>query len=165
MAKKSATPKKKPVKRTKRPGGKSPGQPGSIRAGGTVIKGSLSMKGGKFAGRDLTEISTSSEQHIQTLFQPIYQTIAARPDTSREDRGDLKSEVQEIETELKKGDKADESFLVRRLRNLKRMAPDILAVLLATLANPAAGLGLVADKITKRMADHTLPRETPKPSL
>jgi len=85
--------------------------------------------------------------------RPVYERIAARPNTSPTDRADLEAEVKEVEAEVAKGEKADENFLLRRLRNIKRMALDILEVVMATIANPAAGLGLVGAKITKKMAE------------
>jgi hypothetical protein len=33
------------------------------------------------------------------------------------------------------------------------MAPDILEVVMATIANPAAGLGLAATKVAKKMSE------------
>ena len=95
----------------------------------------------------------SSSVNYQILFQQIYDTIATRTTATPAERSDLQAEVKEIETEISKGPKADEGFLMRRLRNLKRMAPDILELVLALVASPAAGLGLLAGKITKRMAE------------
>lgn len=36
-------------------------------------------------------------------------------------------------------EKLDEAFLARRLRNIERMAPDMMGVILVTLAKPWAG--------------------------
>lgn len=85
------------------------------------------------------------------FFQVIYRAIDERPDLSPADKADLKVEVQEIEAEVKKGDQADESFLAHRLRNIKRIAPDIVDVVLAALGNPIAGFGMVAKKVVERM--------------
>ncbi len=50
----------------------------------------------------------------------------------------------------------DESFLSRRFRNIARVAPDILDVVVATLTNPLAGLGLVATKIAEKAREDTV---------
>ncbi|HBY08693.1 MAG TPA: hypothetical protein DEH22_13260 [Chloroflexi bacterium] len=63
----------------------------------------------------------------------------------------MKANVAEIKAEDEKGDQAEESFIARRLRNIQRMAPDILEVMLATIANPAAGFGMVAKKVAEKM--------------
>jgi hypothetical protein len=120
--------------------------------GGAYIGGSVTVSGGgDFVGRDQVKTVGLTGPDVAELFKPIYAAIEARPETPAADRADLKADVEEIQAEVAKGDKADESFLARRLRNLKRMAPDILEVVLATLANPAAGLGAVAAKVAKRM--------------
>ena len=123
-----------------------------VRAGGSVVSGNVSIKGGTFVGRDKIDVRSSSTE-VQVLFQPIYRAIADRPNTSSTDRADLEAEVKELEAEVVKGQKADENFLLRRMRNIKRMAPDILEVVMATIANPAAGLGLAATKVAKKMSE------------
>ena len=120
--------------------------------GGAYVGGEVKVEGGDFVGRDQVKITMGlSGPEVAELFKPIYAAIEARPDTPPEDRADVKAEVQEIQAEVVKGDEADEGFLARRLRSLKRMAPDILEVTLATLANPAAGLGAVASKVAQRV--------------
>ena len=149
MAKKTTKTAKKPASRTK----KSKAQ--ATHVGGSIIEGNVTVgQQGKFAGRNMVEIRSSSTE-MQVLFQPVYQAIAQRPNTSPADRADLEAEVKEVEAEVAKGEKADENFLLRRLRNIKRMAPDILEVVMAAIANPAAGLGLVRAKITKKMAEES----------
>ena len=119
--------------------------------GGAYIGGDVEVKDGDFVGRDQYKTVGLSGPEIAALFQPIYAAIEARPNTPAQDRADMAAEVEEIQAEVAKGDEADEGFLARRLRNLKRMAPDILEVVLATLANPLAGLGKVAEKVAKKM--------------
>jgi hypothetical protein len=63
---------------------------------------------------------------------------------------DVKVEIQEVREELEKQDEADESFILRRLRNIGRMAPDILEVTLATITNPILGFGILAKKIAEK---------------
>ena len=63
------------------------------------------------------------------------------------DKTDLKENVTKVTEEVSKGKKADRGRLERLLNTIGSLAPDILAVAIATLANPLAGLGLVAKKI------------------
>jgi len=84
---------------------------------------------------------------VARLFEQIFQAIEVRLATSREDKEDLRQMVKDIEKEAAKGDQVNESFLARQLRNLGRMAPDILEVVLATLTNPAAGIRKIAEKM------------------
>ena len=122
-----------------------------VKAGGSVVGGNVTVKNGSFVGRDKIDVRSSSSE-VQVLFQPIYRAIAERPNTRPNERADLEAEVKEVETEVVKGETADESFLLRRLRNIERMAPDILQVVMATIVSPAAGLGLAASKVAKKMA-------------
>lgn len=121
--------------------------------GGAYIEGSVNTDGGDFVGRDQIKISGLSAADVAKLFEPIYARIEARSNTSSEDKADLKTDVQELQAEVTKGDKADESFLSRRLRNIQRMAPDILEVITATLTNPLAGFSTVVTKVAQRMKE------------
>ena len=121
--------------------------------GGAYIGGSVKVEGGDFVGRDQYKTTGLSAAEVARLFEQLYAAIESRPDTSPTDKADLKAEVQELQAEVAKGDEADEDFLARRLRNIQRMAPDILEVALATLANPAVGFGLAVKKVAQRMKE------------
>ena len=88
----------------------------------------------------------------KNLFKSIYHAIdkSSRGET---EKADLVSDVNEINNEAAKGDDVNESFLSRRLRNLKKIAPDIAEVALSVLANPTAGFGIVVQKIAKKIKD------------
>ena len=140
---------------------------------GTQIAGNVSVKNGDFVGGnknvedrrvhvegDVTDsqiVTGDGNQISQQIavrdeeFQKILKRIQERPDTAPEDKEDLKAEVQAVQVEAAKEDGANESFLAQRLRSIKRMAPDILQVVLATLTNPAAGFALVVQKIAEKM--------------
>jgi hypothetical protein len=62
--------------------------------------------------------------------------------TYQSNEADLKADVKDIQQEIKKGKKADNEFIARRLRNIKRMAPEILEVVVATIVNPVFGLSV-----------------------
>ena len=92
----------------------------------------------------------NQELRRDDLFAEILEKIEQRPDTSAEDQEDLKANVAEIKAETEKEEKADPSFLARRLRNIERIAPDIVDVVLATLSNPVAGFARVIKKVAER---------------
>lgn len=121
--------------------------------GGAYIEGSVNTGGGDFVGRDQIKSAGLSAADIAKLFEPIYARIEARPNTDPGDKADLQTDVQELQAEVAKGDKADESFLSRRLRNLQRVAPDILEIVTATLTNPLAGFSAVVTKVAQRMKE------------
>jgi CHAT domain len=119
-------------------------------SGGTVnITGDL-------VGRDkITTTNTGlSVEDVAKLFTSIYQQIEARPNLPSRDKDDLKADVKDVEAETAKvaqGQKPDESFLERRLRSIKRMAPDILDVIASAFASPTLGAATVIRKIIDRV--------------
>ena len=98
--------------------------------------------------RGSIEINTGDtiQARIEQAFSPVYSAIASRPNTTDIEKDDLKAEAAEVEAALKEK-KVDENFVVRRLRNIGRMAPDILEVAMAAILNPAALPPLIAQKI------------------
>jgi hypothetical protein len=89
--------------------------------------------------------------NINSKFTAIYKQVDKRADLPAADKSDLKSELQTFEYEDKKGPESNEGFLAQRLRNIKRIAPDILDVVLATITSPAAGFGVIAKKVAEKM--------------
>ena len=55
----------------------------------------------------------------------------------------------------KKNEKVDEGFLSCRFRNIARMAPDVLDVVVATLVSPLAELGVAVKKIAEKAKEET----------
>jgi cell division septum initiation protein DivIVA len=121
--------------------------------------GNLSNISGEvnIAGGDITTNRTTlglSTTEVAQLFNQIYSAIESHSGTSATTKEDLKAEVKEIQstvaTAVSKKERIDESFLARRFRNITRMAPEILDVVVATLANPLAGLGVAVAKIAEK---------------
>ncbi len=97
---------------------------------------------------DHSRIQTGlSGEEVEALFHDIYQHLAEQPTVARET---IKTTLDEIKQETKKGDSANQSFLKQRLLNLAKMAPDIFQVITASLTNPAAGVSLVVQKIAEK---------------
>lgn len=116
-------------------------------------------KGGMYTGGDIQESNVVTGDHNQVgdvestreaLFADLIKKIDQRIDIPSEDKEDLKVNIEEIKAEANKGEQADETFLSRRLRNIERIAPDIGEVILATLANPAAGFAMIIKKVAER---------------
>jgi len=125
--------------------------------GGDVIYGNkttVNTGGGKYVGRDDNSQTGLSAEDVAKLFGSIYQQIDAKPNLPSRDKEDLKADVKDVEAETTKvaqGQKADESFLERRLRSIKRMAPDILDVIASTFASPTLGAATVIRKVIDRV--------------
>ena len=114
------------------------------------------------AGRDIHkhQITTGlSAAEIKELFDQLYTAIEIHPEIPLKDKAGLKAEVEEIQSAVteaaQKNEKMDEGFLSRRFRNIARMAPDVLDVVVATLGNPLAGLGVAVKKIAEKAKEET----------
>jgi hypothetical protein len=129
------------------------------------IGGGVYIQKGDFVGRDKNvsveaggiNVEGDAEINQQTalqnkLIESLLKQIDQRPNTPPEDVDDLKNNVQEFKAEADKGEQADDSFLARRLRNIKRIAPDIGEVLIATVTNPVAGFAMIVKKVAERAA-------------
>jgi internalin A len=91
---------------------------------------------------------------VNKSFNRIYRKIERSSRTEAEKKK-LTTQVKEIEQEVAKGDQASESFLSRRLRNLKKMAPDIADVALSALTGPGMAISMIVKKVAKKIKDET----------
>lgn len=92
--------------------------------------------------------------NIAPMFDEIYKKLDAKQDIKSEDKKDVRAELLEIQTALEKPD-PDETFLARRFRNVKRMAPEIAEIAFETLKNPVGGVAEVVKRIFKKAAEET----------
>lgn len=130
----------------------------SVRVGNiSGVSGNVNV-----AGKNITThqtISTLGMVEIKGLFDQLYDAIRANSKISAADKEDLKTEVEEIQSivteAVQKNEKVEENFLSRRFRNITRVAPDVLDVIVATLGNPLAGLGVAAKKIAEKAKNDT----------
>lgn len=90
--------------------------------------------------------------NITLLFDEIYKRLDEKKDIKADDKSDVRAELQEIQTALEQP-KPDETFLARRFRNVKRMAPDIAEVAFETLKNPISGVAEVIKRIIKKATE------------
>jgi hypothetical protein len=116
-------------------------------AGGAYVGGNVNTGGGDFVGRDK---NVNMGGITQNIFAPVYHAIQ-QSQHSPVEKADLTAEIKEIEAQVVQGQLVDESFLTRRLRSLKRMAPDIAEVALAALAGPGAVVSMLAKKVAEKV--------------
>ena len=122
---------------------------------------------GKKAGRDMLEINVTGNQNAVATHggkatvsisqaaqedwkawrEQMEREIKALKELTPEDKSLLKQNVEQVVQEAEKGKKANPGRIERLLNTMSAMAPDIFDVVIATIANPLAGLGLVAKKI------------------
>lgn len=145
-------------------------KPGQVKTeGGTYIGGNVNTGGGDFVGRDKKVSSSGANisiggnvnggviiigdgntvHKVENIFAPVYHAIqsSSRPE---QDKQDLTAEVKEIETAIVEGE-IEEPWLARRLRNLKKMAPEIAEVAFAALGGPGAALGAIVKQVAEKV--------------
>ncbi len=119
--------------------------------GDQITVGDVKDSTGIAIGRGAQATVSQDNINLTQVFNEIVSQLEALPDTAgiaQEDIDDAKADLKELKEELiKKGEQAGESFLERRFRNLGRMAPAILDVATATLANPGAGFAKVVQLV------------------
>ncbi len=115
------------------------------------------------AGNIRTETHTAGTLNVtdvKLLFGKIYSAIDESTGAKPTVKEDVKAEVQDLQAAVteavQKKAPVDESFLARRFRNIARMAPDILDVIVATLGSPLAGLGVAVKKIAEKAKAETV---------
>lgn len=134
------------------------GKQTSVRVGNiSDVSGKVNVAGGNISTHHTTTGLSAAD--IKQLFDQLYAAIETNAKTSPAEKEDLKAEVKEIQTTVteaaQKNEKVDEGFLSRRFRNIARMAPDVLDVVVATLGNPLAGLGVAVKKIAEKAKEET----------
>lgn len=86
------------------------------------------------------------------VFASLLSEIDKRSSLDNVQKEEIKSEINALSSETSK--KApNETFFAQRISNIKKMAPDIADVVLATIINPAAGFSEVARKIAQKIKD------------
>jgi hypothetical protein len=125
---------------------------------------------GKKSGRDMVEINVTGNNNAVSTHggkATVSITQAAQDDWKAwrekmeneirslrtlpaEDQTMLVQNVDQVVQEAEKGKQADPSRIERLLNSIATMAPDILDVLVTTIANPLAGIGLVVKKIGEK---------------
>jgi len=117
---------------------------GSVVIGGNVERSNIVVG-------DNNVVNNQSVQ-LETLFKVIVEAVESQPNLASAEKEDIKAELQEVQTALEEP-KPNETFIARRLRNIKRMAPEIVEVAFETLKNPIGGVAEVVKRIAAKMAE------------
>lgn len=116
--------------------------------------GTVNVAGGNISMSTTTGLSVEEIRHA---FDQAYAKIDAHAGASPAKKEDIKAEMQEVQPAIaeaaQKKEKVDEKFIGQRFRNIARIAPDILDVIVATLVNPLGGVGVALKKIAEKAKD------------
>lgn len=117
---------------------------GSIVIGGNVTRSNI-VQGNN-------NIIANPVINLNQFFQTIYQAVDKNPKLTSSDKEVVKAELADAQTALE-SKQPDESFLERKFRLLKNMAPDIVDVAMETLKNPISGVSEVIKKVANKMKE------------
>ena len=121
----------------------------SAGSGSVVVDGNVS---GSNIVVGNNNIVTNQTAQLNSRFEIIYRTVDESKTLTPADKQDAKAELQEVQTALAEPE-PDETFIARRFRNIKRMAPEIVEVAFETLKNPVSGVAEVIKRIAKKAAE------------
>ncbi|RJP52512.1 MAG: hypothetical protein C4583_06740 [Anaerolineaceae bacterium] len=136
--------------RSKKP--KHGGRPRTVRGDqqtiGDVSNGAIVVQG---RNATVTVYQGIQGTELAPLFDKVYQSIAALPSASADEKQELAETAKRIETEVaKNGESANQTSLQRWMDNIQKMAPDIVDVILASLGGPLSAATAVLKKIAER---------------
>jgi hypothetical protein len=89
---------------------------------------------------------------MRRLFEEVNRRLAALEAADRDLVAPAVAQAAQAAADIQKGDDSPEkqAFLETRLEHIAAMAPDIAAVIVAALVNPAAGIALTIQKIAQK---------------
>lgn len=89
---------------------------------------------------------------LRRLFEEVNKRLAALDEADRDLVAPAVEQTAQAAADIQQGDDSPEkrSFLEKRLKNICAMSPDIGQVIIATLANPPAGIALTLQKIAQK---------------
>ncbi|RPH60747.1 MAG: hypothetical protein EHM81_05650 [Chloroflexi bacterium] len=117
------------------------------QSGGIHIKADKVSIGGDVVGGNKV---VTQYGMLEDEFKKIKALIEKRPDEAAVDKDELKSTLERIEAEVKKGEDANATKIERWLKFLAGMSDDIFQVTAAALTNPVAGVAKTIQLIAKK---------------
>jgi hypothetical protein len=128
-------------------------KPSGKKSGRDMVE--INIKGNQNAvathgGKATVSISQAAQDDWKAWREKMEREIQALKELPKEDQAMLAQNVEQVVKEAEKGEKADPSRIERLLNTISAMAPDILDVIVTTIGNPLAGIGLVIKKIGEK---------------
>ena len=114
---------------------------GWLEAFGEADPGFATMLNGFYeefheAGRRASVITPPITQRViegegmPGLFQHLYDAVDEHPALSESNKDVIAADLREMEAQVARGNKANEEVLIRRIREIRRIAPDIVDIML-----------------------------------
>jgi hypothetical protein len=123
----------------------------SINIKGENVVGSINASGHGKVDVTQSSLHKTNDANFEKLFELLEEKIKARPEDPDVDKGEIQEQVNRIKDEAALGENANPNKLERWIRDLAKMAPDIVDVMAASLGGPISGLTAVIQKIAARV--------------
>jgi hypothetical protein len=123
----------------------------SINITGENVVGSISAGGRAKVDISQSSVHKSDDPGFERLFELLEERVKARPEDPDVEKQEIQEQVKQIKAEAAQGEKANLNKLERWIRNLSRMAPDIVDVMAASFGGPISGFTAVIQKIATRV--------------
>ena len=117
---------------------------GSVIVGGNVSGSNIVVGNNNFVHNKISQ--------LEAQYEIIYRAVDQSKELTPTEKEDVKAELQDTQLALANPE-PDETFLARRFRNIKRMAPEIVEVAFETLKNPISGVAEVIKRIAKKATE------------
>jgi len=128
---------------------KSSAQTQSIVINGENVIGTINASG-RAQVKISQQVIHQATPEMDRLFQRVNKELQTRLAQADPNAAKVQEQAKKIEKEAARGENADPARLESWLVKLAKMAPDILDVMLASLAGPVAGFTAVFKKIVER---------------
>jgi hypothetical protein len=124
----------------------------SKQVGGVIAVKKRGSNSAITTGRKSKDVVSQAETvaELKKWRKNMEKWIDGQKDLPPADKIELKDNIAKVADEVSKGKQVDAGRLERLLNIILSIAPDVFDVAITTLANPLAGLGLVAKKIGER---------------
>lgn len=123
----------------------------SANNGGIAIGGNVSGSNIVVGNNNTIDSNNNQTNQLAVLFESVRQAVEKSESIPAAEKADVKAELQDIQKAFEEP-QPDETFIERRLRSIKRMAPEIVEIAIETLKNPIGGIAEIVKRIAARMA-------------
>jgi hypothetical protein len=112
---------------------------GSGQSGGISNTGTMSTGGGNIVGGNMTinKMGTFSPAQINNALQPIADTI--RRTAPPEQRAEAEAKLNDLKTEVAKGDQAEDRTVAKLVKGLVALIPSAVSSVVSAFATPILG--------------------------
>jgi hypothetical protein len=93
------------------------------------------------------EVIALDDEQMASIFEPVYAFVRDNSETWQGDIDEVEAILEDVRALVSEGDDTDPDLLLRRLRMLRRKAPEVLEVLLQRMDVEGSSIGVVIQQV------------------